>query len=205
MSQRPTGAVEPLPLVVLRPGQEPVRQDEPSPALWVVESGVLRACVVAAEGHRLLLDLLGPGDLAGEPDGEPSACTLRAVRPTRLRPVPPARVAAGLAQRAARLTQLACDLAWLDAPGRVERRLDDLAERFGRPVPGGTAIAVRLTQDDLAGLAGTTRETANRAIRALTARGRLTVARRGRYVVRTPLRVVTAPRDRAGWPSSVLR
>lgn len=190
MSQRPSGAVEPLPLVVLRPGQVPGRQDEPCPALWVVESGALWASVVAAEGHQLLLDLLGPGDLAGEPDGAPSACTLRALRPTRLRPVAPARVADGLGQRAGRLTQLACDLAWLDAPGRVERRLAELADRFGRPVPTGTAIALRLTQEDLAAFAGTTRETANRAVRTLVARGRLSVERRGRYVVRTPLRVV---------------
>jgi len=197
MIQRPSGAVEPLPLIVLRPGQVPVRQGEPCPALWVVESGVLRASVVAADGHELVLDLLGPGDLAGEPDHLPAAATLRTLRPARLRPVPPSQVSAGLARRAGRVTQFACDLAWLDAPGRVERRLADLAERFGRPVPAGTAIAVRLTQEDLAGLAGTTRETANRAIHALTARGRLTVERRGRYVVRAPLRVVPQRPDAA--------
>ena len=39
-------------------------------------------------------------------------------------------------------------------------------------------------------MVGATRESVNRAVRALVARGSIEVRGRGRYVVRTPLRLV---------------
>jgi CRP-like cAMP-binding protein len=97
-----------------------------------------------------------------------------------------------LAARARRTEGLARDLAWLDVPMRIERRLQDLAARFGRPTEGGTVIPMRLTQEDLASLAATTRESTNRAVRGLVERGRLHVDHRGRYVVPSHLRLVSA-------------
>ena len=93
-----------------------------------------------------------------------------------------------MADRTARLASAVADLAWLDVSERVERRLRDLADRFGRPVPGGIEIPFALRHDDLAPLAATTRESTSRAIRDLTEAGRITRIGRGRYVVRTPLR-----------------
>jgi CRP-like cAMP-binding protein len=52
-------------------------------------------------------------------------------------------------------------------------------------VSGGTLVPFTLSQEALASLAGTTRETANRAIRGLIRQGALATERRGRYVVRT--------------------
>ncbi len=188
MLQRQGGAVEPLPLLVLRPGQTPVRQGERCPGMWVVEAGVLRSFVVAPDGRELALDLALPGDPVGEPSGAPSPCTVRALRPSRLRVASPDVVPALLAARSRRLTDLACTLAWLDVTARVERRLDDLARRAGQPLDGGAkAVPIRLTQDELATLAGTSRETASRALQRLRRRGTITVHGRGRYVVHRPL------------------
>ncbi len=58
-------------------------------------------------------------------------------------------------------------------------RLDDLAARFGRPVAGGTAVRLALTQEDLAALCGTSRESANRAIRSLVRQGRIETTWKG--------------------------
>jgi CRP/FNR family cyclic AMP-dependent transcriptional regulator len=191
MVQRPRGAVEPLPLVVLRPGQTPVRQGERCSGVWVVETGVLRAFAVAHDGRELTLDLVLPGDAVGEPAGEPSPCTVRALRPTRLRVASPNDVPALLSARSRRLADLACRLAWLDVAGRIERRLDDLATRAGRPLPGGgTAVPIRLTQDEIASLVGTSRESANRALHRLIRRGEVTAEGRGRYAVHHHLRLV---------------
>jgi CRP/FNR family transcriptional regulator len=181
---------EPLPLLIVRTGGTPVLQGEPCAGLWIVESGTLRATVVTADGRELTLDVIGPNEAVGEPDGAPGACTVRALRPTRLRPVTGAAALAIVAARARRASALVGDLAWLDVATRIERRLQDLAARFGRPAHGGTLIPLRLTQDDLASLAGTTRESANRAIRGLVERGRIDVERQGRYVVRSQLRLV---------------
>jgi CRP-like cAMP-binding protein len=90
----------------------------------------------------------------------------------------------------ARATAIACDLAWCSVGERIERRLVDLARRLGRPAAGGTLIPVRLTQDDLASMVGATRETANRALGRLLATGAIERQGRGRYVVRSQLRLV---------------
>jgi CRP/FNR family transcriptional regulator, cyclic AMP receptor protein len=176
--------------MIVRPGKALVRQGEVSGGAWRVEAGILRVSIVTPDGRELLLDLIGPGDVIGEPTGCIAACTVDALRPARLRAVGTAEMTAGLALRASRVASLACDVAWLDVATRIERRLQDLAARFGRPAPGGTLIPITLRQDDLAALAGTSRETANRAIRRLTERGRIHVERRGRYVVRTTMRLV---------------
>ena len=165
MAERLPRSQEPLPLVPLRAGQAPIRQGERCASFWRVGSGMLIASAV------------------GEPCGEVSLITVRAIRPSRLEAVSGPAVAGLLAHRARRRETLACDLAWLGVDERVARRLDDLAVRFGRPAPGGLSIPFRLTQDVLASLAGTSRESANRALRRLVRAGRISVTDRGRYLV----------------------
>jgi CRP/FNR family cyclic AMP-dependent transcriptional regulator len=176
--------------MIVRPGKMLVRQGESGNGAWRIETGIMRVSLLTADGRELVLDLLGPGDVTGDPPGSPAACTIEALRPARLRAVGSDDLTVALAERAVRAATLACDVAWLDVATRIERRLQDLAVRFGRAVPGGTSIPIILRQDDLASLAGTSRETANRAIRRLIERGRIRVERRGRYVVRSPVRLV---------------
>lgn len=179
--------------VVLRQHATLVRQGAPCEGLWLVLSGALRVAQVSHDGRELVLDVLGPGDGAGEHPGVASPVTVRALRPCRLVPVSPRAAADLLTARAHRAAALAADLAWLDVRSRVARRLDDLADRFGRPVDGGRLILLPLTQDEVAALAGTTRESVSRALRALTADRTIRVAGRGRYVVSSRLHVVPEP------------
>ncbi len=182
---------QPLPLtLVLRQHATLIRQGASGDGLWMVESGALRVAVISDAGHELVLDVLGSGHVTGEPNGVPSPVTVRALRPSRLSPVPPRAAADLLTTRAHRAAALAAELAWLGVRARITQRLEDLAERFGRPVEGGRLILLPLTQDEIAALAGTTRESANRALRAMVAGGDIRVAARGRYVVRTRFRRV---------------
>jgi CRP/FNR family transcriptional regulator, cyclic AMP receptor protein len=176
--------------MIVRPGKTLVRQGASGVGAWRVETGILRVSLDTPEGRELVIDLVGPGDVVGDPAGSPATCTVRALRPARLRAGDADELTAALARLAARTAALACDVAWLDVSTRIERRLQDLAARFGRPVSGGTLIPITLRQDELAALAATSRETANRAIRRLIERGRIGRERRGRYVVRTPVRLV---------------
>jgi CRP-like cAMP-binding protein len=176
--------------VVLRQQATFVRQGAPGEGVWLVESGALRVGQVSDEGNELLLDVLGPGQGVGEPPGVLSPVTVRALRPCRLAPVSSRAAADLLVTRAHRAAALAADLAWLDVRARIERRLTDLADRFGRSVDGGRLILLALTQDEIAALAGTTRESANRALRALVADGTIRIAARGRYVVRSRLQAL---------------
>ena len=190
MIQRPAGALEPLSLTIVRPGRVAAIQGAPGQGVSVVQTGMLWACVVGPDGNRVVLDVLGPGDAVGMPEGVPASCEVRAASPVRLRPVRGHEAETALAARHRRDVALILDLASAGAAERVERRLVDLAERLGRPVPGGLRIPLVLTQEDLAGLAATSRETVNRALRGLVRHGRLEVERRGRYVVRHQLRLV---------------
>ena len=92
-------------------------------------------------------------------DGEErlAQATVRALRPGRLREILPGEAVPLLVRRAERTARLAADLAWFDVPTRLAARLQVLAGRFGHPVPGGVAIGLRLTHEDLADLCGTTR------------------------------------------------
>jgi CRP-like cAMP-binding protein len=177
---------QPLPLtLVLRQHGTLIRQGEPGDGLWLIESGALRVASISDAGHELVLDVLGPGQGTGEPTGIPSPVTVRALRPSRLSPASPGAAADLLTARAHRVATLAAELAWLDVRTRISRRLEDLAGRFGCSVEGGRLLLLPLTQDEVAALTGTTRESANRALRALVADGEIRVAAPGRYVVRT--------------------
>jgi len=59
---------------------------------------------------------------------------------------------------------------------RVRARLRDLAHIYGGD--GTAPVTIPLSQEDLAGLAGTTRETVNRVLHDEQERGALTLARR---------------------------
>jgi hypothetical protein len=66
---------------------------------------------------------------------------------------------------------------------RLRAELRDLAARFGRDMPGGRRIELPLTQDVLAELVGSARETVNRALRGLA---KETWFEGRTYVVRAP-------------------
>jgi CRP/FNR family cyclic AMP-dependent transcriptional regulator len=171
-----------LPLIVIRTGSHAAVQGAPCTGLLVVRSGVLLSSCVTVDGRRLG-ELLGPGDAVGGPEGEPSPVSVRALRICRLRAALAHERPGLLHARASRAIALAHELAWLGVAARVERRLHETAIRFGAPVHGGRGLGVKLTQEDLAELAGTTRESVNRAINAMIAAGRLHMASRGRYVL----------------------
>jgi CRP/FNR family transcriptional regulator, cyclic AMP receptor protein len=192
--QRASRRSDPLPLVTpVRSDHTIVYQGEPASGLWIVETGILRASAVRVDGHELVLDLLGPGDVVGGPPGVVARATVTTLRPARLRLVTERSAARALAERAERMAALASDLAWLGVEDRIEWRLRDLGERFGSPVPGGVRIPFALSQKELASLAGTSRETANRALRRLIGEGRVQMQCRGRYVVRARLEPVPSP------------
>jgi CRP-like cAMP-binding protein len=183
---------EPLPLAPPIPaGVVVVRQGDLGVMPRIVVSGALIERHVTAEGRELVPELPGVGDLVGADPSLPSPVTVTTVRRTVLRPAAPHEVVAGLARRHERALTFAAELAWQETTAHIERRLRELAAQHGRPAHGGgTAVGITLTQEDLAGLVGTTRETANRAIRSLLAHGSIGRTARGRYVIGTSVHLV---------------
>jgi len=84
-----------------------------------------------------------------------------------------------LAASVQRMDVLIVEAFYVGAEKRVLRRLRDLAAVYGN---GSGPITVPLTQEDLAGLAGTSRATVNRVLRDEETRGTVTLGR-GKTVV----------------------
>ena len=71
------------------------------------------------------------------------------------------------------VTEEADGFASLTVSDRLMRRLRKLAEWSGVPVPGGVRIVPPMTQQELAALVGTSRESINRALVRLRRQGQL--------------------------------
>ena len=78
-----------------------------------------------------------------------------------------------MASRERRLTRRLVEALYFPVETRLIRRLIEIDSQYGEP--GGSPIP--LTQDDLASLAGTTRETANRVLRRLSDSGAISLSK----------------------------
>ncbi|HYG57461.1 MAG TPA: Crp/Fnr family transcriptional regulator [Symbiobacteriaceae bacterium] len=174
------------------------RRGDPTPGLHVVEQGAIKIYRLTREGEERIIDIIGPGECCGEMgvvDGAPSAAWGQAMGLTRLWVLPaPAferlllthphmclklcRVLVGKLRAA---NQQLEETFFLSSRERVLRRLVRLAERHGRPAPGGgVTLAVRLTHVEIARHAGTARETVTRVLAELQDLGLLRFE--GRYM-----------------------
>ena len=78
-----------------------------------------------------------------------------------------------VAERLQRVSELLVEALYVPADKRVLRRLCDLAAVYGE----GDGVTVPLRQEDLADLAGTSRETVNRVLRDEQGRGTVELGR----------------------------
>src|SRR5919205_2462506 len=144
-------------------GQVIFHQDDPGASVHVIETGRVKVVLAALDGEELLLRVLGAGELFGELallDGRPRSATVIALEDTvthvlerstfldflRTEPDAALDLCRALAELIRRLTEQVEDLALLDVPRRLERKLLELADAYGQPGPQGTLIDVRLTQ-----------------------------------------------------------
>jgi CRP/FNR family cyclic AMP-dependent transcriptional regulator len=162
--------------------------------LYIIVNGQVRVYTSSEAGQEHTVAIFRDNDFFGDMallDGLPRAATAEAIcRTTTLTlhraaflhtiSASPPIAAAVLEVMAARLRQsntVAEQLANLSASQRVVRQLLDLATRYGVTDSGITQIDLHLTQDDLASLSGTTRETVNRVLATLRDQGLIHVER----------------------------
>lgn len=155
------------------------QKDDPGEALFIVESGSVRIHVTGSQGTDLTLAVMNTGDFFGDMsllDGKPRSASASAVTDSSLiildrdhftelvrkRPDAALAVLARVTQRLRGSDQMASDLAFLDAAGRLARRLLEIAEQSGVRRPDGILLNVRITQEELANMIGVTRESVNR-------------------------------------------
>ena len=168
---------------------------DPGDTLHLVVNGHFAICITTSLGDQAILRVFGPGAYFGElamlSDGPRTGSAisidggetlslhrhdfedLRTTRP-RINEV----LMEALVAEVRRLSTALIEALYVPVERRIWLRLIDLVELFG----GDPPVVVPLTQDELAQLAGTTRPTANRVLRAGEDQGVIELAR-GRIVV----------------------
>jgi len=160
-----------------------------------LEKGHIAIRVTTPLGDSATFTVLSPGDAFGEQAllqensrRAASAVALDAVETRSLHrddfeelrrnsPHVDRLLVAMLAASVRNLSEQLIESLFLPVEKRIARRLCALAAQYGNGSGGGEEIAIPLTQDDLASLAGTTRPTANRVLRGAESDGILTIGR----------------------------
>lgn len=184
-------------------------QGEPGERCFVISSGTVKISAYHPDGREAVLAVLGPGDVLGELalfEQAPRSADASALEDSVLLSLdaknlneailayPQIAVAllSVLGTRLRQSNEAFQDIAFFDVPGRVARRLADLADAHGVEAAEGTLIDISLSQESLAQMVGATRESVNKALALLKRRG--LVARTGRRYVVSDVRRL---RDRA--------
>ena len=174
-----------------------------SAGLHLLTEGHLKLVRFSSEGRALILELLDPGDLFGEVDlasgvedgqvtyAEPlTPVRFETLPETELERVLGARPALGLelarlmGTRRRRIERRLEAQIFQEVPTRLVHVLLELARRYGHPDPGGVLIRLPLSQQDLGGLIGASREIVSLTLNRFRRQGVVTSTRR-RLVVRT--------------------
>jgi len=168
-------------------GEMMLIEGESAEALYFVASGVVRVFKTSIEGKEQILNLVRPGDSFNDVpvfDSEPNPASAQAVGPVVLygirrsdvgamlrdHPQVALNVIKVLAGRVRHLVSLVEDLSFRHVIGRVAKILLEHAGDGSVPLP-------RLTQQEMAAMAGTAREVVGRSLKALEEEGAIRLDR----------------------------
>lgn len=189
-----------------------VSQDEPGDALFIIMSGRVKAVIFGENGREVTLSLLRPGDAFGEIsvfDGEPRSANCVALEPTTLlvlgredllahitqHPQTALNLLGEMANRLRRADDSIAQLALCDVHERLVRRIISLSREDGSEVPEGLLLRRRPTQQELANMIGSCRETISRAFNQLARDG--LIIPKGRQLIVTNALIQRAEQARA--------
>lgn len=163
-------------------------EGEPGVNLYIMLAGKVKIRRKTTDGRETLIAVLGPTDIFGElalfdPGPRTSTVTTltevhtaqmdrRALRAwISAYPDVAQQLLRVLARRLRRTNDALCDLIFTDVPGRVSKQLLELASRFGTNSGQTLSVDLDLTQEELAQLVGSSRETVNKALSDFSQRG----------------------------------
>ena len=155
---------------------------DPGDGCYRIEQGLLKVGVVSPSGGERILAILGPGAIVGElaiVDAQPRSASVTAARDSELsfisrtafetvaqtHPEIYRQIVSVLARRLRDTNAVVAAMSFLSLKGRVALSLLSLAEAFGNDVGSGRIlIRQKVTQADLAAMAGIARENVSRIL-----------------------------------------
>lgn len=181
-----------------RKDQHIVTQDEPGDALYIIARGRVKVVLFGDNGREVILTILKAGEFFGEMslvDDQPRSANVIACDDAQVlilkreafnnhllnSPKTALNVMAELSRRLRRADEIIGNLATLDVYGRVAHIMIDLAKKDGEETEEGILIRERPTQQDIASMIGTSRETVSRVLSEFQRRG--FVEMRGREIL----------------------
>lgn len=177
------------------------RQGATDHRMYLLESGRVKLIRESADHRVQLLSIHAPGEMLGEipvfdPKGGPRTASALAMHDgTHVvwlerevlfhwldeHPKVAVDMLQVMAGRMRDNNERISDLVFMDVPARLAKTLINLASRFGEPMEAGLKVPHDLTQEELAQLVGSSRETVNKALMDFANRG--WIARDGRSIV----------------------
>ncbi|MEO3801950.1 Crp/Fnr family transcriptional regulator [Nonomuraea sp. B1E8] len=174
-------------------GTTVITEGDTSDWVLVLLEGRVKVSSHTSSGNEVVLAVRGPGGLIGEQsaiDGSPRSATVTTLEPVTGVVVRDfvsfleshGRVAVLLmklvSERLRDSDRKRIEYGAFDTTGRVATRLLELADRYGEQTAGGLRVALPLSQDELAGWTGSSREAVSKALRTLRDRGLIETGRR---------------------------
>jgi CRP-like cAMP-binding protein len=177
-------------------------QGDPSTHILILLVGWIKAFSTSRTGYEALLAIRGPGDVIGELsalDGKARSATVLTLGPVEVAVLPaeqfmtllgrrPQLAIALLGYLAGRLREAdrrRLEFGALSVSERLVRRLLELTELHGTAEPGRIVIDIPLSQRELAGSVGASREAVARVLKILRER-QVVITQRQRIVVLQP-------------------
>jgi CRP/FNR family transcriptional regulator, cyclic AMP receptor protein len=184
-----------------RRGEVVFHKGDPGDTLFVITQGQVKIILPSDSGEEALLGVLDEGEFFGELsliDEQPRSATIVATEQTEtlmLRrdeflkfivssPELAIDMMRVLSRRLRETDEFIEDAIFLDVPGRLAKKLLELANQYGRHTPIGTVISLRMTQQELATMVGATRESVNKHLRSYRSRGILEIDRQRIIILR---------------------
>jgi CRP-like cAMP-binding protein len=178
-----------------KPGASLTHEGGPGAEVLVLLSGRAKISIDTEDGREVVLGFCGPGRLVGEfsiIDSEARSGTTQALEPVEAlaiagndflallerRPGISMALLRDLVRRFRDVDRLRIEFASAQALGRVAARLTELIDLHGERVEDGIAITLPISQEELAGWAGSSRESTAKALQTLRGLGVIRTERR---------------------------
>lgn len=187
---------------------------DPSLQVYLLKEGRVKISRVSEEGREVTLALLEPGEIFGELealDDSPRDTLAEALDDTQLCVIQKERFVALIRRKpelSFRLTKLIGfqmrriqsrveDLVFRDVPARLAHLLIQLSKDYGKGMPEGVSLQIKLTHQEMANLIGSIRETVSTVLGEWKKEGLIAVE--GRRIILLRLDLL---QKRAGSPVS---